>query len=180
MKRRLGRHDYASIDDFDEDARLISSNCLLYNWASLPFITASTHFQQAWERFRDRAVELYPAITTARMRSTRLEIPTMDRGTYISDEPSGDEQVIQLPYILTPSELHQATATARGAAGEVLSGPGLRAIMNAVLDYMMMLDDLGQFASPVNLFADLDTDAWFFFITKVFFVLHFRFFCQIT
>lgn len=85
------------------------------------------------------------------LMSTQLEIPTMDRGTYITDDPSGDEEAIQLPYILTPSELRLDAVTAPGAAGDLHSEAGLRAIMSAVLDYMMMLDDQNMFSAPVGL-----------------------------
>lgn len=146
IKRNLGRREYSSLDEFSDDALLIVSNCQLYNWADPHLIKAAVHLRQAWERFQQRAKELYPSITSAHLTSTRLEIPAMDRATYINDDLSGEEEAIQLPYILTAEQLRQAVAAERAV---VHSGPGLRAIMFAVLDYMAHLDDQGLFGSPV-------------------------------
>lgn len=183
MKRKVMSRDYSSIDEFADDAKLISSNCLAYNnrskryievsmplhqpyniWScfksphfspkmfmfvfhfSFRYLQMAVHFKQAWEHFREHAVQRYPTITAKSLTSTRVEIPSMDRGYYINDEPEGEDEAIELPYILTPQQIRQAVDA---EMVDLHSGPGLRVIMNLVLGYMEMLDDQGQFASPV-------------------------------
>lgn len=202
MKRKVMRGDYSSIDEFHEDVMLIYSNCVTYNSRSKRFIEVSklctfihlcfifvsnsclllvcpndiqmaVQFKQAWDQFREQALQKYPKVTSASQTSSRFEIPAMDRGYYVNDDPDEEDDVIQLPYILTPQQIRQAVAAERA---DVHSGPGLRVIMNLVLDYMEMLDDQGQFASPVQQFPPFRR---FSYTALIYIKCHINHFCKV-